>query len=479
MSEVGNNGAALPPIAMAPQGQTFTMPAQQSTMTMGQSPMNGGQLGGSGDGLDHLAPIFPPQNFEVPDISFSNSVSPHAGYNNGLFAPSQMFGGSNPSYPNVASPTSHIQGNQGAAHMGLQQPASFFPPASSSPPGTSSSDDSDDVPLALLAKRVGAGVANTSGVGSPSGSNTDQQANSPQGTSATSKAKTSKKKKKKKDPNEPQKPVSAYALFFRDTQATIKGHNPNASFGEVSKIVASMWDQLDPEQKDIYKKKTESAKKQYLKQLAAYRANQVSQSGTEDSENSPSPPSMMGNTSPSVVSASSHLGGAGLSQGAGMPSAHIPVTMSSQMMVQPQQQMMQMSPQMMQQQHMSHMQHYQQQQQHQMSMGQQGSTSPPSQPQNSPPQASPPSTLYNNQGHGPTNYQSNMMEHNVYPYPDPAMELEMTYPSCIRNGCGNHARENPSWDSEYCSNDCVISHCRDVFTMWVASRTGNNTFPVK
>lgn len=60
-----------------------------------------------------------------------------------------------------------------------------------------------------------------------------------------------KKGRKKKDPNEPQKPVSAYALFFRDTQAAIKGQNPNASFGEVSKIVASMWDSLAEEQKQV------------------------------------------------------------------------------------------------------------------------------------------------------------------------------------------------------------------------------------
>lgn len=60
-----------------------------------------------------------------------------------------------------------------------------------------------------------------------------------------------KKERKKKDPNEPQKPVSAYALFFRDTQAAIKGQNPNASFGEVSKIVASMWDSLAEEQKQV------------------------------------------------------------------------------------------------------------------------------------------------------------------------------------------------------------------------------------
>ena len=88
---------------------------------------------------------------------------------------------------------------------------------------------------------------------------------------------TQQKKKKRRDPHEPQKyynsafdsdkdcvliksffvyfetfrPVSAYALFFRDTQAAIKGQNPNASFGEVSKIVASMWDALDTDSKNV------------------------------------------------------------------------------------------------------------------------------------------------------------------------------------------------------------------------------------
>lgn len=109
------------------------------------------------------------------------------------------------------------------------------------------------------------------------------------------------KKKKRKDPNEPVKPVSAYALFFRDTQANIKAQNPNATFGEVSKIVASMWDGLGEEQKQVYKKRTETAKKEYLKQLAAYRASLVSQSYSDPSEmkaphsasnSSPSPTSM-------------------------------------------------------------------------------------------------------------------------------------------------------------------------------------------
>ncbi|XP_062315923.1 LOW QUALITY PROTEIN: TOX high mobility group box family member 2-like [Osmerus eperlanus] len=110
------------------------------------------------------------------------------------------------------------------------------------------------------------------------------------------------KKKKKKDPNEPQKPVSAYALFFRDTQAAIKGQNPNATFGDVSKIVASMWDGLGEEQKQAYKRKTEAAKKEYLKALAAYRASLVSKTydpvetkGAQTSQ--PSPHMMPANTS--------------------------------------------------------------------------------------------------------------------------------------------------------------------------------------
>jgi len=31
---------------------------------------------------------------------------------------------------------------------------------------------------------------------------------------------------------------------------------------------------------------------------------------------------------------------------------------------------------------------------------------------------------------------------------------------CIRSGCHNRAIENLGWDNEYCSNECVVSHCR-------------------
>ncbi|XP_070701872.1 TOX high mobility group box family member 4-A [Pempheris klunzingeri] len=115
-----------------------------------------------------------------------------------------------------------------------------------------------------------------------------------------------RKVRKKKDPNEPQKPVSAYALFFRDTQAAIKGQNPNASFGEVSKIVASMWDSLAEEQKQVYKRKTETAKREYLKALAAYKANQLSQPATEEMETAPSPPPPVVNPTPAAPPSAGH-----------------------------------------------------------------------------------------------------------------------------------------------------------------------------
>merc|ERR550532_2816265 len=87
------------------------------------------------------------------------------------------------------------------------------------------------------------------------------------------------KRKKKRDPNEPKNPFRPTLCFFRDSQASIKVANPNAAFGDVSKIVASMWDNLDPDAKANYKKRTENAKKEYLKKLAAYRASLVSKGG--------------------------------------------------------------------------------------------------------------------------------------------------------------------------------------------------------
>ncbi|KAK2493440.1 hypothetical protein MC885_012512 [Smutsia gigantea] len=177
-----------------------------------------------------------------------------------------------------------INQSQLSAQLGLNMGGSSVPHSSPSPPGSKSATPS---PSSSVHEDEGDDTSKINGGEKRPASDMGKKPKTP-------------KKKKKKDPNEPQKPVSAYALFFRDTQAAIKGQNPNATFGEVSKIVASMWDGLGEEQKQVYKKKTEAAKKEYLKQLAAYRASLVSKSYSEPVDVKTSQPLQLINSKPSV-----------------------------------------------------------------------------------------------------------------------------------------------------------------------------------
>ncbi|XP_073981000.1 TOX high mobility group box family member 4-A-like isoform X2 [Rhodnius prolixus] len=267
------------------------------------------------------------------------------------------------------------------------------------------------------------------------------------------------KKKKKRDPNEPQKPVSAYALFFRDTQAAIKGQNPNASFGEVSKIVASMWDALDAEHKNVYKKKTEAAKKDYLKALAAYRASLVSKGGNEQE--------------PMYGSYGGYGGGySGYSPPTGLPSPPISAPSPQQNHIKkPTQHMITppearptpaIQPPSMQQVMMGHM---GQQQQQQPPQQQQQHMQPPQ--QQSPSQVNPNNSYLQQQqqqagGGGPSGEQPMSGD-------TPSSSHPQSNNHCIRSGCPNPAVVNSEWEDEYCSNECVVTHCRDVFSSWVAS----------
>ena len=56
-----------------------------------------------------------------------------------------------------------------------------------------------------------------------------------------------------KDMKPPQAPLSAYAFFFKETQASIKSQQPDATFESVSKIVETMWQALEENQKEKYR----------------------------------------------------------------------------------------------------------------------------------------------------------------------------------------------------------------------------------
>ncbi|XP_077504071.1 TOX high mobility group box family member 3-like isoform X4 [Amblyomma americanum] len=339
---------------------------------------------------------------------------------------------------------------------------------SGSPPGsnhtspgqeTTSEDSDDSTPLSQL---VG-------GVKRPS----PEPLMDNGGGKAAKKAKMPKKKKKR-DPNEPQKPVSAYALFFRDTQAAIKGQNPNASFGEVSKIVASMWDGLEADHKNVYKKKTEAAKKEYLKALAAYRASLVSKAAADHSDTLyasgpvssssavPSPPqgslSPLQKKSPLLTS---------LMEG-GSPHQYMAMSppqgmLNAQQQVWPNMHHMAQSPSMM------------PQQPSQQAMMQQHS--PPQQMMMAPVSVAAPSYTADLMSAPPPSLSSPASSGGGMMDQQGPMPGGACHQRCIRNGCPNPAIESHDWDREYCSSECVVSHCRDVFTAWVAQRqVGTNSF---
>uniref|UniRef100_A0AAQ4QMT5 TOX high mobility group box family member 4 b n=1 Tax=Gasterosteus aculeatus aculeatus TaxID=481459 RepID=A0AAQ4QMT5_GASAC len=349
-----------------------------------------------------------------------------------------------------------------------------------------------------------------------------------------------KKGKKAKDPNEPQKPVSAYALFFRDTQAAIKGQNPNAMFGEVSKIVASMWDSLGEEQKQVYKRKNEAAKKEYVKALTEYRAGHSSQVPIEVMDTSPSPPSPPPSAAAAAAMASAFAArstrsqqynpeentitnictsniildlpqvttrsrtgatkpptsGPRPAQPTQLPSGAVTVTAinaaTSPRQPPPLQQM-------------------------------QGTSLPPRLQQMVHAQAPPPLQAKPRGGGGgggavaaPPPLQIKVVAASRQKDPRAAiivtssaeapaassavevgqagevetgMEVEVNVaavPSatpvaaasrniCVRAGCTRPAVESQDWDMEYCSNECVATHCRDVFMAWCAIRGQNST----
>merc|ERR1712107_531391 len=98
-----------------------------------------------------------------------------------------------------------------------------------------------------------------------------------------------KKQRRKKDPNAPKRPMSAYFLFMNATRPTVRKENPDASIGEVAKILGKMLGEIDPSDKAKFDKEAAAAKKKWEVEKAAYAkqgksAAPAAESGDEDEE---------------------------------------------------------------------------------------------------------------------------------------------------------------------------------------------------
>ncbi|XP_017862617.1 PREDICTED: TOX high mobility group box family member 4-B isoform X2 [Drosophila arizonae] len=64
--------------------------------------------------------------------------------------------------------------------------------------------------------------------------------------------------------------------------------------------------------------------------------------------------------------------------------------------------------------------------------------------------------------------------------PPPSDQIQLlteaaTVQKCTREQCNKPAIINPDWEDEYCSNECVVIHCRNVFTEWARSLQNSPT----
>ena len=209
----------------------------------------------------------------------------------------------------------------------------------------------------------------------------------------TAVAKPKRATRKKKDPNAPASVSSAYAFFFKDTQASVKTQNPNAKFGEVSKIVAQMWEAMGDEDKFIYKKKNEQDKVRYEREMTDYKERQE---GQKDVSAVVPPTATEAVKAPTVIKLKARPVRAAAAAAAAAAAKAAEVSKSDE---------------------------------------EEATAARPA-----------PITSA------------------------PAPEVETTANDCIRQGCPAKAVKSPEWEDEYCSNKCVVAHCRDVFAEWVLAQ---------
>ncbi|KAI6225879.1 HMG box domain-containing protein [Aphelenchoides besseyi] len=57
---------------------------------------------------------------------------------------------------------------------------------------------------------------------------------------------------------------SAYALFFKDHQPMVRSQLKDATFGQISKAIAALWESISVTEKESYKRRVQEIKRQRL-----------------------------------------------------------------------------------------------------------------------------------------------------------------------------------------------------------------------
>jgi len=79
-----------------------------------------------------------------------------------------------------------------------------------------------------------------------------------------------KKKKQKKDPNAPKRNMSAYFLYSIAARPVVKEENPDASFGDIARMISARFKALPAEERASWDEKAVADKERYGREMEAY-----------------------------------------------------------------------------------------------------------------------------------------------------------------------------------------------------------------
>lgn len=82
------------------------------------------------------------------------------------------------------------------------------------------------------------------------------------------------------DPNLPKKPLTSYMMFVQDERPKVRQEHPEATFGELSKLVGQRWKALSAKEKKTWQDKREEAVHVYETAVVAYDLQRQSESAS-------------------------------------------------------------------------------------------------------------------------------------------------------------------------------------------------------
>ena len=96
------------------------------------------------------------------------------------------------------------------------------------------------------------------------------------------------KAKSKKDPNAPKKATTSFLAYSNEIRPKVKAEHPDASFGELGKMIGEMFRKLTPEEKEKYEQIAQKDKQRYKRQMDEYQSSKKNDSDADEKADSDS-----------------------------------------------------------------------------------------------------------------------------------------------------------------------------------------------